>query len=575
MNEEVFEDLIADMDSVNLNNKSSSKSEQNSNLVDITKIKIEQTTTTQITPKTSTKTPTQKGNKRIDIIEEYNKRNAEKESLNLVIIGHVDAGKSTLMGHLLYLLGEVNDKTMKKYERESSKIGKSSFAYAWVLDETEEERNRGITIDIAMTKFETKNKRFTLLDAPGHRDFIPNMISGAAQADAAILVIDATVGEFEAGFDANGQTKEHALLARSLGVQQLVVAINKLDNVEWSKDRFDIIVSKLSQFLLSQVGFKKKGVFYIPCSGLTGDNLLKKTDKLLDWYSGPTLIEQIDKFEPPVRLIEKPFRLSITDFFKGGSGSLSGITVAGRIETGSLQIGDELIIIPGKGHATVKAIQVLNESFKWAVAVGSILCPISNPVPLSSQLLVRIVVFEVKIPITRGYNVILHRQSLNEPAIITRLKSIIDKTTGEQIKKNPRHIPKSTAAIVEIQLPNRPIPIETFKDNKELGRIMIRKGVIAPKIKEAHKSLCADTIDQTVGKEELQSYKPVAFSLEQNWILATVIGYKPEVKLRITLSKKSCYLLEFEDDGHAHRCVESQYILDIPKAIRSVPYIHY
>nr|CAG8517657.1 15756_t:CDS:10 [Entrophospora candida] len=533
MNEEVFEDLIADMDSVNLNNKSSSKSEQNSNLVDITKIKIEQTTTTQITPKTSTKTPTQKGNKRIDIIEEYNKRNAEKESLNLVIIG-----KSTLMGHLLYLLGEVNDKTMKKYERESSKIGKSSFAYAWVLDETEEERNRGITIDIAMTKFETKNKRFTLLDAPGHRDFIPNMISGAAQADAAILVIDATVGEFEAGFDANGQTKEHALLARSLGVQQLVV--------EWSKDRFDIIVSKLSQFLLSQVGFKKKGIFYIPCSGLTGDNLLKKSDKLLDWYSGPTLIEQIDKFEPPVRLIEKPFRLSITDFFKGGSGSLSGITVAGRIETGSLQIGDELIIIPGKGHATVKAIQVLNESFKWAVAVGSILCPISNPVPLSSQLLVRIVVFEVKIPITRGYNVILHRQSLNEPAIITRLKSIIDKTTGEQIKKNPRHIPKSTAAIVEIQLPNRPIPIETFKDNKELGRIMIRKGgetiaagivteiqygVIAPKIKEVHKSLCADTIDQTVGKEELQSCKPVAISLEQNWILATVIGYKPEAKL--------------------------------------------
>ncbi|CAG8600773.1 12930_t:CDS:10 [Funneliformis mosseae] len=428
-------------------------------------------TTSSITSKSSIKTIPK--NKRIDVIEEYKKRSSDKVSLNLVII--------------------VNEKTMRKYERDSSKIGKSSFAYAWVLDETGEERSRGITMDIAITKFETEHRRFTLLDAPGHRDFIPNMISGAAQADVAILVVDATTGEFEAGFDANGQTKEHALLVRSLGVQQLIVAINKLDVVNWSQDRYKEIMAKLNPFL-TQAGFKKDKVIYVPCSGLTGENLLKRSENVLEWYSGPTLVEQIDQFEPPIRLLEKPFRLSVSDFFKGGIGSMGGVTVAGRIEAGNIQIGEGVTVIPGGEHGVVKGLEVNNSSSKWAVAgdsvlmtlaeldiiqlkIGSILCSISHPVPVTSHFLAQIVVFEIiKVPITRGFPVILHRQSLNEPAIITKLISILDKSTGAILKKNPRCLVKSSNAIVEIELSNRPIPLETFKENKELGRIMLRKG---------------------------------------------------------------------------------------------------
>ncbi|CAB4386302.1 unnamed protein product [Rhizophagus irregularis] len=420
---------------------------------------------TKLPPKISPK------HKRINVLEEYKKRNDNKVALNLVVVGHVDAGKSTLMGHLLYLLGEVNEKTMKKYERDSSKIGKSSFAYAWILDETGEERARGITMDIAITKFETEHRRFTLLDAPGHRDFIPNMISGAAQADVAILVIDSTTGEFEAGFEANGQTKEHALLVRSLGVQQLVVAINKLDVVGWSQDRFNEIIT----------------------NGLTGENLLKRSQNILEWYSGPTLFQQIDKFEPPIRLLDKPFRLSVSDFFKGGISGMGGITVAGKIEAGTIQIGDDVLVIPGGEYGVIKGLEANDESSKWAAAgdsilmtlsgldilqlkVGSILCSVSHPVPVTSYILAQIVVFDIKVPITKGFPVILHRQSLNEPAIITKLVTILDKSTGEIVKKNPRCLPKASSATVEIKLTNRPVPFETYKENKELGRIMLRKG---------------------------------------------------------------------------------------------------
>lgn len=243
----------------------------------------------------------------LDVLGELReKMKLAKPNLNLVVVGHVDAGKSTLMGHLLYVLGQVSEKTMKKYQRDSDRLGKGSFAYAWVLDETEEERNRGITIDVALTQFETPHRKITLLDAPGHRDFVPNMISGASQADVAILVVDATKGEFETGFEYGGQTKEHSLLARGLGVSQMIVAVNKMDTVEFSQERYNFIQAQLDEFLRS-IGLQSSQIFYVPCSGLLGENLVQSTsEQLKHWYHGPTLLEQIGKisfFGPRRRLI--------------------------------------------------------------------------------------------------------------------------------------------------------------------------------------------------------------------------------------------------------------------------------
>ncbi|KAI8992411.1 P-loop containing nucleoside triphosphate hydrolase protein [Pilobolus umbonatus] len=442
------------------------------------------------TPQPMIKLP---ASKRIDIAAEYQKRTADKPKLNLVVIGHVDAGKSTLMGHFLYDIGHVNDRMMHKYERESQKIGKGSFAYAWVLDETGEERDRGITMDIATNHFETEHRQFTLMDAPGHRDFIPNMISGTAQADAAILVVDAATGGFESGFEAGGQTKEHAVLARSLGVQQLIVAVNKLDMKDWSETRFNEIKSTLSTYL-NQIGFRKSNISFVPVSGLTGENLIKKSGiPELAWYQqGPTLMEQIDKFDPPVRLLEKPLRMRVTDFFKGGIGSSGGVSVAGNIESGAIQVGEAVMVVPGNEIGHVKVMEVNEETANWAAAgdsvlmtivnldimnlsVGCILCNPNVPVPVTSSFEAQIVVFDTHMPITPGYPFILHYGSLDEPASISKLLEVLNKSTGEVVKRNPRCLTKGMTAKIQVKLSQRAIPLETFKDNKQLGRIMLRK----------------------------------------------------------------------------------------------------
>uniref|UniRef100_A0A8C4GIT9 HBS1-like protein n=1 Tax=Dicentrarchus labrax TaxID=13489 RepID=A0A8C4GIT9_DICLA len=359
-----------------------------------------------------------KARQTINIKAELEKRQGGKPLLNLVVIGHVDAGKSTLMGHLLYLLGNVNKRTMHKYEQESKKAGKASFAYAWVLDETGEERDRGVTMDVGMTKFETNSKVVTLMDAPGHKDFIPNMITGAAQADVAVLVVDASRGEFEAGFEAGGQTREHALLVRSLGVTQLAVAVNKMDQVNWQQERFQDITSKLGHFL-KQAGFKESDVFYIPTSGLSGENLTTRSSvaQLTSWYSGRSLLEQIDAFKAPQRSVDKPFRLCVSDVFKDQG---SGFCVTGKIEAGYIQTGDRILAMPPNETCNVKGITLHDEALDWAAAgdhvsltvtgmdiikinVGCVFCDTKEPIRVCTRFRARILLFNIEVPITQGF----------------------------------------------------------------------------------------------------------------------------------------------------------------------------
>nr|XP_028579315.1 HBS1-like protein isoform X2 [Podarcis muralis] len=429
-----------------------------------------------------------KAKQQIDVKAELEKRQGGKHLLNLVVIGHVDAGKSTLMGHLLYLLGNVNKRTMHKYEQESKKAGKASFAYAWVLDETGEERERGVTMDVGMTKFETKTKVITLMDAPGHKDFIPNMITGAAMADVAILVVDASRGEFEAGFETGGQTREHGLLVRSLGVTQLAVAVNKMDQVNWQQERFQEIVSKLGQFL-KQAGFKESDVAYIPTSGLGGENLVTRSQasELTKWYEGKCLLEQIDSFKPPQRSVEKPFRLCVSDVFKDQG---SGFCVTGKIEAGYVQVGDRLLAMPPNETCTVKGIALHDEPVDWAAAgdhviltltgmdiikinVACIFCCPKEPIKACTRFRARILIFNIEVPITKGFPVLLHFQTVSEPATIRRLLSVLHKSTGEVTKKKPECLTKGQNALVELQT-QRPVALELYKDFKELGRFMLR-----------------------------------------------------------------------------------------------------
>ncbi|OAD52749.1 HBS1-like protein, partial [Eufriesea mexicana] len=424
---------------------------------------------------------------KIDAMKIYkDKRGDNKDQLHLVVVGHVDAGKSTLLGRLLCDLGQVPSRLIHKYQQESKKIGKQSFAYAWVLDETGEERERGITMDVGHSKFETETKSITLLDAPGHKDFIPNMITGATQADVALLVVDATRGEFETGFDSGGQTREHALLLRSLGISQLAVIVNKLDTVDWSEERFDEIVSKMSVFL-KQAGFKDN-VTFVPCSGLSGENILTQPkEPLSNWYTGPTLVNVIDNFKCPERHINKPFRFSVNDIFKGTG---SGFCVSGHVETGMVSLGDKVLVLPRNEIAVIKGLQVDETSIMNAfagdqisltlsgidqqnVGIGDIICNPQNPVPVTTCFQAHVVVFVVKIPIMKGLPVVIHQQSLVQPAVITKLVAQLHRTTGEIVKKKPRCLPKNSSAIIEITTQN-PVCMELYKNIKQLGRVMLR-----------------------------------------------------------------------------------------------------
>ncbi|KAF7941666.1 uncharacterized protein EAE97_006503 [Botrytis byssoidea] len=414
--------------------------------------------------------------KDLDVLAEFEKAKS-KNAANFVVIGHVDAGKSTLMGRLLYDLKVVDQRTVDRYRKEAEAMGKSSFALAWVLDQGTEERNRGVTIDIAMNKFETEKTTFTILDAPGHRDFIPNMIAGASQADFAVLVIDASVGSFESGL--KGQTKEHALLARSMGVQRIIIAVNKLDTVSWSQDRFDEISQQVSAFLTA-AGFQEQNIKFIPCSGLRGDNIARKsTEQAAAWYTGPTLVEELDHSEPVARALTKPLRLTIGDIFRGGV--QNPLSISGRIEAGSLQVGDQLLAQPSNEKCFIKGLEMDNETVDWAVAgqiitihlsdidqahlkIGDVLCTPSQPISVIKTFTAKVLAFEFLTPM----QVDVHRGRMHTAGRIKELVAVLDKGTGKTLgKKKPRIVKPAQVARVLVEL-EVPVPLEAP------GRVILR-----------------------------------------------------------------------------------------------------
>merc|ERR1712021_294641 len=277
----------------------------------------------------------------------------EKTHVSLVVIGHVDSGKSTSTGHLIYKCGGIDQRTIEKYEKEAEEMGKGSFKYAWVLDKLKAERERGITIDIALWKFESEKSVYTIIDAPGHRDFIKNMITGTSQADVAILMIASPSGEFESGWSKEGQTREHALLAFTMGVKQMIVCCNKMDakGADYREERYEEIKAEVGLYL-KQVGYKIDTLPFIPISGWVGDNMLERSDNM-PWYKGPTLMESLDAIKPPKRPLLKPLRLPLQDVYK-----ISGIGTVpvGRVETGVIKPNQSIVFGPLGVSTDVKSV---------------------------------------------------------------------------------------------------------------------------------------------------------------------------------------------------------------------------
>jgi len=373
------------------------------------------------------------------------------------------------MGRLLYDLKVVNQRSVDKLRKEAENIGKSSFALAWVMDSTSEERARGVTVDIATNYFETEKTRFTILDAPGHRDFIPNMIAGASQADFAVLVIDASTNAFEAGL--RGQTKEHALLVRSMGIARLIIAVNKMDTAGWAQPRFEEITQQTSAFL-SAAGFQTKNVAFVPCAGLTGENVATKPEaSVMPWYQGRTLVEELDASEPTARAIADPLRLTISDVFRGGV--TNPLSISGRLEAGSVQVGDALLAQPAGESGTVKGIEVDGAPVDWAVAgqiatlhladidavhlrLGDIVCdPTRRPLKNIKTFTAKVLAFEHLTPMW----VDVHRGRLHTPARVTQLVAVLDKASGGVERKKVRVVQPGSIARIRVELESA-MPLE-------------------------------------------------------------------------------------------------------------------
>jgi len=425
---------------------------------------------------------------------------SEKTHINIVVIGHVDSGKSTTTGHLIYQCGGIDKRTIEKFEKEAQEMGKGSFKYAWVLDKLKAERERGITIDIALWKFETPKFYVTIIDAPGHRDFIKNMITGTSQADCGVLIIAAGTGEFEAGISKNGQTREHALLAYTLGVKQLIVGVNKMDSTEppYSQARFEEISKEVSNFI-KKVGYNPAAVAFVPISGWHGDNMLQ-TSQNMSWYKGweitrkegnakgTTLLDALDAIIPPTRPTDKPLRLPLQDVYKiGGIGTVP----VGRVETGIIKPGMVITFAPNNLTTEVKSVEMHHEALTEAVPGDNVGFNVKNvsvkdikrgyvasdsknkPAFAAKDFTAQVIVLNHPGQICNGYSPVLDCHTAHIACKFNEIKEKVDRRTGKAVETNPKSIKSGDAAIVEL-IPSKPMCVEAFSDFPPLGRFAVR-----------------------------------------------------------------------------------------------------
>jgi elongation factor 1-alpha len=404
----------------------------------------------------------------------------QKPHLNLVTIGHVDHGKSTTVGRILFEHGEIPPHIIEEYRKEAEEKGKATFEFAWVMDRLKEERERGVTIDVAHRKFETDKYYFTLIDAPGHRDFVKNMITGTSQADAALLIVSAREGE-----GVMAQTREHVFLARTLGVNQMIVGINKMDATQppYSQKRFEEVKKQVEQ-LLASVGYKNVPI--IPISGYKGDNIIKKSPNM-PWWNGPTLLEALNSLQVPPKPIDKPLRLPIQDVY-----SITGIGTVpvGRIETGVLKVGDQVVFEPSHKSGDVKSIEMHHEPLQQAepgdnigfnvrgisktdIRRGDVAGHPTNPPTVAVSFTAQIVVLNHPSVIAPGYTPVFHAHTAQVACTITEILKTIDPRNGTTKEEHPSHIQTGDVAIVKV-VPTKPMVIEKVSEFPPMARFAVR-----------------------------------------------------------------------------------------------------
>ncbi|MDR9816892.1 MAG: translation elongation factor EF-1 subunit alpha [Candidatus Methanoculleus thermohydrogenotrophicum] len=402
----------------------------------------------------------------------------DKPHMNLAVIGHIDHGKSTTVGRLLFETGAVPPHIIESYRKEAETKGKGSFEFAWVMDSLKEERERGITIDIAHKRFDTDKYYFTVVDCPGHRDFVKNMITGASQADAALLIVAAPDGVME-------QTREHIFLSRTLGINQLVVGINKMDVVNYDEKRYNEVKDQLTQ-LIKIVGYKPENTRFIPISSFVGDNIAKLSENT-PWYKGPTLLEALNALTEPEKPIDLPLRLPIQDVY-----SISGIGTVpvGRVETGVMKKGMKVSFMPSNKVGEVKTIEMHHEEIPQAVPGdnvgfnvrgigkgdirrGDVCGPVDAPPTVADEFVAQIVVLHHPSALTVGYTPVFHCHTAQVACTFVELQKKLDPRTGQVKEKNPPFLKTGDAAIVKIK-PTRPLVIEKVKEIPQLGRFAVR-----------------------------------------------------------------------------------------------------